>query len=101
MVKKITVIKTKLSKVSSPEEITEKLSLKKGIKTYPRSYRWREYDLNVIEDLIAKINAVTPQKIDITKLIRGALHLASKQTPKNILEAIFEAEKRSLFSRLP
>ena len=101
MVKKITKVKTKLSKVSSPEGITEKLSLKKGIKTYPRSYRWREYDLTVIEDLSAKINAVTPQKIDITKLIRGALHLASKQTPKNVLEAIFEAEKRSLFSKWP
>ena len=101
MVTKITKVKTKLSKVSSPEGITEKLSLKKGIKTYPRSYRWREYDLTVIEDLSAKINAVTPQKIDITKLIRGALHLASKQTPKNVLEAIFEAEKRSLFSKWP
>lgn len=101
MVKKITKVKTKLSKVSSPEGITEKLSLKKGIKTYPRSYRWREYDLTVIEDLIAKINAVTPQKIDITKLIRGALYLASKQSPKNILKAIFEAEKRSLFSKWP
>ena len=99
MGKKITRVKTKLSKVSSPKEITEKLSLKKGMKTYPRSYRWREYDLTVIEDLSAKINAVTPQKIDITKLIRGALHLASKQTPKNVLKAIFEAEKQSFFSK--
>ena len=54
MGKKITRVKTKLSKVSSPKEITEKLSLKKGMKSYPRSYRWREYDLTVIEDLIAK-----------------------------------------------
>ncbi len=99
MTKKITRIKTKLSKVSSPEEITEKLGLKKGIKTYPRSYRWRESDLAVIEDLIVRVNAVTPKKIDITKLIRGALHLASKQTPKNVLKAIFEAEKQSFFSK--
>ena len=100
MAKKITKIKTKLSKISSPEEITEKLSIKKGIKTYPRSYRWREYDLTVIEDLIAKINEVSPQKIDITKLIRGALYLASKQTPQNVLKAVSEAEKQSLISKL-
>ena len=100
MAKKITRIKTKLSKVSSPEETMEKLSLKKGIKTYPRSYRWREYDLTVIEDLITKINGVSPQKIDTTKLIRGALYLASQQTPKNVLKAVSEAEKQSLISKL-
>ncbi len=100
MGKKITGVKTKLSKVSSPKEITEKLSLKKGMKTYPRSYRWREYDLTVIEDLIAKINVISPKKIDTTKLIRGALYLASKQTSKNVLKAISEAEKQSLISKL-
>ena len=100
MAKKITGIKTKLSKVSSPKEITEKLNLKKGIKTYPRSYRWREYDLTVIEDLIVKANTISPQKIDTTKLIRGALYLASKQTPQNILKAVSEAEKQSLISKL-
>lgn len=100
MGKKITRVKTKLSKISSPKEITEKLSLKKGMKTYPRSYRWREYDLTVIEDLIAKINVISPKKIDTTKLIRGALHLASKQKPKNLLIAVSEAEKQSLISKL-
>jgi hypothetical protein len=35
-------IKTKLKKTSSPKKATEKLDLIKGVKTYPRSYRWRD-----------------------------------------------------------
>ena len=49
---------------------------------------------------IPKINVISPKKIDTTKLIRGTLYLASKQTSKNVLKAISEAEKQSLISKL-
>jgi hypothetical protein len=95
-------IKTKLSDRDAPEKSMEreKLNLVKGDKTYPRSYRWRDYDLKLIEGLVAKANEVSNRKMDATKIIRGALFLADKKNAKQLFEAIMEAEKNSLISRL-
>ncbi len=93
-------IKTKLTKLSSPEAATEKLNLIEGVKTYPRSYRWREYDLELIESLVDKVNSISSRRIDVTKILRGAICLADKKSPEKLLEAIMEAEKKSLISRL-
>jgi hypothetical protein len=93
-------IKTKLSDRDAPEKTKEKLNLIKGDKTYPRSYRWRDYDLKLIESLVAKVNEVSNRKIDATKIIRGALFLADKKSAKQLLEAIMDAEKKSLISRI-
>lgn len=92
-------IKTKLTKTPSPKETTEKLDLIKGAKTYPRSYRWREYDIELIESLVEKVNSVSSRKIDATKVIRGALSLAEKKSPEKLIDAIMEAERNSLLSR--
>ena len=100
MAKKKLNIKTKLSSISSPEQATEKLDLIKKPKTYPRSYRWRKYDLEVIEDLIYKTKDLSAFKVDATKLIRGALYIASKKNPEKLLEDIMEAERKSLISRI-
>jgi hypothetical protein len=93
-------IKTKLSDRDAPEKTKEKLNLIKGDKAYPRSYRWRDYDLKLIESLVAKVNEVSNRKIDATKIIRGALFLADKKSAKQLLEAIMDAEKKSLISRI-
>ena len=93
-------IKTKLIKTSSPHEVTEELDIVKAVKTYPRSYRWREADLELIERIIAKVNSISTRKIDATKVIRGALFIAEKRSPDKLFEAIMEAEKISLISKL-
>jgi hypothetical protein len=93
-------IKTKLSDRDAPEKAKEKLNLIKGDTTYPRSYRWRDYDLKLIESLVAKVNEVSNRKIDATKIIRGALFLADKKSAKQLLESIMDAEKNSLISRI-
>lgn len=92
-------IKTKLTKTSSPHEATEELDIVKSVKTYPRSYRWREADLELIERIIAKVNSISTRKIDATKVIRGALFIAEKRSPNKLIEAIMEAEKESLISK--
>lgn len=99
MAKKLTM-KTKLSEKQTPETPKEKLNLVKEDKTYPRSYRWREYDLELIDGLVGKVNKASQRKIDATKIIRGALYMANKRRAKQILEAIMEAEKNSLISKL-
>ena len=93
-------IKTKLTKTSSPHEATEELDIVKSIKTYPRSYRWREADLELIERIITKVNSVSTRKIDATKVIRGALFIAEKKSPDKLIKAIIEAEKISIISKL-
>ena len=93
-------IKTKLTKTSSPHEATEELDIVKSIKTYPRSYRWREADLELIERIIAKVNSISTRKIDATKVIRGSLFVAEKKSPNKLIEAIMEAEKKSLISKV-
>ncbi len=96
MKNKLSRVKTKLT---SPQEETDKLSLVKKMKTYPRSYRWREYDLQAIDDLIAKAS-IGSYKVDATKLIRGALYLANKKSSEKLLDAILDAERKSLTSRV-
>ncbi len=93
-------IKTKLTKTSSPHEVTEELDIVKTVKTYPRSYRWREADLELIERIIAKVNSISTRKIDATKVIRGSLFIAEKKSPHKLIEAIMEAEKKSLISKV-
>jgi hypothetical protein len=93
-------IKTKLTDRDAPEKPGEKLNLVKDDTTYPRSYRWRDYELKLIESLVAKVNEVSNKKIDATKIIRGALFLAGKKSATQLLEAIMDAEKKSLISRV-
>lgn len=105
MAKKLTIRKSKLSKKEvtdneAPEEPKEKLNLLKGEKSYPRSYRWRGYDLEMIEKLIKKANDVSRVKIDATKVLRGAMLLADKKSAKQLLEAIMDAEKKSILSKI-
>jgi hypothetical protein len=93
-------IKTKLATPQAKEKTEKnKLNLLKDVKTYPRSYRWREYDLKVIENLLAKVNAVSSRKIDTTKLIRGALYIANTNKAEKLFNAVLEAEKNSMFLR--
>jgi hypothetical protein len=98
MAKKKLGVRTKLT-VPDPEEETEKPGLVKGIKDYPRSYRWRAYDMNLIESLVSKVNKVSNRRVDATKVIRGALYLAEKRKPEKLLDAIMEAEKNSMISK--
>lgn len=101
MVKKLE-LKTRLTGTDSPQKTEaqdDSLNLVRKVKTCPRSYRWREYDVKVIEELTEKINQVSSQKIDTTKILRGALHLAKKQSPEKLIEAIFEAEKNAFISK--
>lgn len=93
-------LKSKLSRVSSPKEATEDLNLLKKPKGWPRAYRWRPYDVELMEELVAKINAQGQYfKVDVTKLLRGALFLASKKKPEQLLEEIMTAERLSLASK--
>ncbi len=98
-------VKSKLSEKEVPgneasEEPKEKLNLMKEDKTYPRSYRWRGYDLEMIEKMVEKVNGVSGRKIDATKVLRGAMLLADKKSAKQLLEAIMEAEKKSILSKI-
>ncbi len=98
MAKKLEV-KTKLAKAPSPQESEANPNLLGDPKTYSRSYRWREYDMRLIEDLVIKANSVSSRRIDATKILRGALSLASKKSPEKLLKSVIEAEKKSLVSR--
>lgn len=96
-------LKTKLTETDSPEKAETRqdnpnLVRKKG-KTYPRSYRWRENDIRIIDELTEKINQISLQKVDATKILRGALYLASKKNPEKFLDAIVEAEKNAFISK--
>jgi len=93
-------IKTKLIKTSSPHEATEELNIIKDIKTYPRSYRWREAEIELIDRVVEKVNTISKRKIDATKVIRGSLFLAEKKSPSKLIEAILEAEKKSIISKI-
>lgn len=95
MAKQLTV-KTKLQERASPSQAPVARRLLSTVKTYPRSYRWREQDVKLIDALMARVNGISGRRIDATKLIRGALHLAEKQQPERILQSIVEAESRSL-----
>ena len=95
MSKKPLAVKTKLKKRA--EEPTQKVGLKKDIKLYPKSYRWREADLEMIRQLLERVNEVSARKIDATKLLRGTLTIAMEYHPEKLLEAIGRAESQSLF----
>ncbi len=97
MAKKLT-IKTKLSPKPA-EGPPEKLNLIKGVKTYPRSYRWRKYDLDLIDSLVQKTQGLTNLHVNVTGLLRGALLLASKKKPEKLVEIIAEAERLSVISK--
>lgn len=93
-------VKTKLSRNPSPKAATHAaVNLAYAPKAVPRSYRWRVGDLELMESLRAKVNAISGRPIDTTKLIRGALFLAKKQSPDEILQSIMEAEAQSLQAR--
>ena len=79
------------------EERPESLGLIKH-RDYPRSYRWREYDISILESLMERVNAVSSRKIDATKVLRGAMLLAEKQKPEKLFDAIMEAEKQSMLA---
>ena len=72
------------------------IGLLQDTKTFPRSYRWREADLEMIERLRKVVNDNTPRKIDVTKILRGAMLLAEKAPIDRLLKAIAEAEANSL-----
>jgi len=79
------------------EEKAESLGLIKH-RDYPRSYRWREYDISILESLMERVNAISARKIDATKVLRGAMLLAEKQKPEKLFDAIMEAEKQSMIA---
>lgn len=98
--KKPLKIKTKLSFETTKKESKEKLDLIKKENYHPRSYRWRKYDLELIEDLVERVNDVGEYKIDRVKILRGAIFLAHKKDPKAFLKCVLEAEKNSMLSKL-
>ena len=73
-----------------------KLGLKKDTKYYPKSYRWRSSDIEMIEMLVDKVNRTSNRKLDATKIIRGALVIASKSKTEKLLNAIVQAEMNSI-----
>jgi hypothetical protein len=75
---------------------SEKLGLKKDTKYYPKSYRWRSSDIEMIEMLVDKVNRTSNRKLDATKIIRGALVIASKSKTEKLLNAIVQAEMNSI-----
>ncbi len=94
-------IKTKLFEEpsgSSPENKKDKkLELIKDDKITTKIFRLREWDAKIFEDLIAKISKLSGgERIDATKLLRGALYLADKRKPEILLKGIMEAERHSL-----
>lgn len=94
-------MKSKLVAIPSSAEDTEDLGLIKKPPAYPQSYRWRKYDIEVIEDLLVQSREVSrsfkPKSINI---LRGALLLAQRQSPKKLLEIILEAERKSRLSEI-
>ena len=97
MAKKPLTVKTKLKRLDSPTEAkTESVGVIRDTKYYPRSYRWRDSDLELIGQLLEKINHLSPRKIDATKMLRGAMVLADKVKPEKLLDAVVEAERNSL-----
>ena len=102
--KKQIELKTKLHsrKKSSVKDKTtkskksEKLGLKKDTKYYPKSYRWRSSDIEMIEKLVDRVNRTSNRKLDATKILRGALVVASKSKTEKLLNAIIQAEMNSI-----
>jgi hypothetical protein len=75
------------------EKRPEKMQNPNPKKDFPKSYRWRRYDLDLLNELLRKVNKVSPdRKIDATKLLRGALYFVSREKPEKVLKAIIETE---------
>ena len=55
--------------------------------------------MELIERLVEKVKSVSTRRIDVTKILRGALHLANKKNPEKLIDAIMEAERNSLISK--
>lgn len=96
--------KTKLQNRPSEKENkkptpVKKVGLLKDTKYYPKSYRWRAADIEMIEQLVNRINEVSYRKLDTTKVLRGALLVASQTKTEKLLSAISEAEKESIFKK--
>lgn len=99
MPKKKLFIKSKLVANPSATEDSEGLRLIKKPSFYPKSYRWRKYDIEVIEDLLTQSREVSGTfKPNAINILRGALLLAQRQSPKKLLEIILEAERKSRLS---
>ncbi len=96
--------KTKLQKRSSEKSDKksappEKVGLLKDTKYYPKSYRWRAADIEMIQQLVNRINEVSSRKLDTTKVLRGALLVASQTNTNKLLDAISKAERESIFKK--
>lgn len=89
-------VKTKLTKRTLQDEPVRKVGLIKDTKYYPKSYRWRESDLEMIRQLVERVNEASVRKIDTTKLLRGALTIAMECHSEKLLEAISRAESQSI-----
>lgn len=102
--KKSIALKTKLpdrKKVALKDGLSEKdkseeIGLKKDTKYYPRSYRWRASDIEMIQSLVDRVNRSSNRKLDATKIIRGALVLASKAKTERLINAVIQAEIDSI-----
>lgn len=81
---------------SNDSKKSKKLGLKKDTKYYPKSYRWRSSDIEMIEKLVDRVNRTSNRKLDATKIIRGALVIASKAKTDRLLNAIVQAEMNSI-----
>jgi hypothetical protein len=98
MAKKKLSIKSKLN-INTPSD--NDLNLIKKTSTYPKSYRWKKHDLEIIKSLVEQTNYVSKNyKVGAINLLRGALLLARKQKPEKLLKLIIEAEKESRISGL-
>ena len=75
-------IKTKLTDRDASEKPGEKLNLVKADTTYPRSYRWRDYELKLIESLVAKVNEVSNKKTSFVKYVKGVYGKGVKLSKK-------------------
>lgn len=100
MAKKKLTVKTRLDKVASPEQAREKLNLVKKPKTQLKSYIWREWELGLIEEMLAELSKVSSHyKVNASQLIRGALYIASKKKPEQLLDKVLEAERLSMLTK--
>jgi hypothetical protein len=50
----------------------------------------------MIEKLVDRVNRTSNRKLDATKILRGALVIASKSKTEKLLNAIIQAEMNSI-----
>ena len=74
----------------------KKVGLLKDTKYYPKSYRWCVTDIEMIEQLVNRINEVSYRELDTAKSFGEPYWLPHRQKPKNYYPQ-FPRLKKSLY----